>query len=100
MKRILAILFFLLFLFSQNLYADDDGNFAYIGQGLSKILTAAFQIPIYLVEKTMSEPIGLGTIDGALQGTYYSVAALLGGTLDIARGIVPYGKYALPFLFI
>ena len=100
MKRTLVILFFLLFLFSQNLYADDNSNFAYIGRGFSRILTAAFQIPIYIVEKTMSEPIGLGTIDGALQGTFYSVGSLLGGTLDIVRGIVPYGKYALPFLFL
>ena len=100
MKRTLTILFFLVFFFSRSLYADDDGNFSYINRGFYRILTAAFQIPIYLVEKTMSEPIGLGTVDGALQGAYYSVASLLGGTLDIARGVVPYGKYALPFLFV
>ena len=80
------------------LYAGDDRNFAYINRGFFRILTAAFQIPRYLIYKTLSEPLGLGTVDGALQGAFYSVAELSGGALDIARGAAPYAKYSLFFL--
>ena len=80
------------------LYADDDTNFAYISRGFFRILTAAFQIPRYLLYKTLSEPIGLGTVDGALTGAYYAVAELSGGALDIARGAAPYAKYMVFFL--
>ena len=92
----------LLFVFSSgpNLYADDNTNFSYIGRGFLKILTAAFQVPTYLIQKTLSEPIGLGTVDGALQGAFYAVGSVLDGTLDMARGVTPYAKYALPFLFL
>ena len=89
-----------LFFRGPNLYADDNSNFAFIGRGFSKILTAAFQVPRYLIGKTLTEPIGLGTIDGALQGVFYAVSSVLDGTLDIGRGVVPYAKYALPFLFL
>ena len=91
---------FPLFFSDPTLYADDNSNFAYIGQGFAKILTAAFQVPRYLVEKTLGEPVGLGTVDGVLQGSYYAVASVLDGTLDIARGVVPYAKYTMPFLFL
>ena len=89
-----------LFFCNPSLYADDNSNFAYIGRGFSKILTAAFQVPRYLIGKTLTEPIGLGTVDGAFQGVFYAVSSVLGGTLDIGRGVVPYAKYALPFLFL
>lgn len=88
----------LLFTPPRPLYADDDANFAYIGRGLFRIVTAAFQVPQYLLEKTFSEPIGLGTVDGALTGTYYAVSEVLGGLVDIGRGTVPYAKYAVFFL--
>ena len=104
MKRKSSSLF-ILFLFIiflsvpyQDLYANDDANFAYISRGFFRILTAAFQIPRYLLYKTVNEPIGLGTVDGALTGVFYSVAELSGGVLDIARGAAPYGKYMLFFL--
>ena len=97
---ICLVALFLIFFSSPSLYAGDDQNFAYIGQGFSKILTAAFQVPRYLIQKTLGEPLGLGTVDGALQGTFYAVASILDGTMDIGRGVVPYAKYALPFLFL
>ena len=97
---LLLILFALMLSFfgpAENLYANDDANFAYMSRGFFRILTAAFQIPRYLLYKTLSEPVGLGTIDGALTGTYYAVAEVSGGLFDIARGAVPYGKYLLFF---
>ena len=68
-----------------------------MSRGFFRILTATFQIPRYLLHKTLSEPIGLGTVDGALTGTYYAVAEVSGGLFDIARGAVPYVKYLLFF---
>ena len=79
-------------------YADsNDTNFNYISRGFYRILTAAFQIPEYMVKKTLSEPLGLGTVNGALSGAYYSVVELLGGTLDVGRGAAPYAKYLIFF---
>ena len=80
------------------LYADDVTNVSYVERGFMRILTAAFQLPRYLVQKTLSEPIGIGTVDGALSGTYYAIAELSGGLFDIGRGVVPYAKYMLFFL--
>ena len=88
-------------IFSANdkfLYADDVQNINYIERGFNRILTGAFQLPIYLVQKTLSGPLVLGTIDGAVQGTFYTISTLTGGIFDIARGTVPYGKYMLFFL--
>jgi len=87
----------IVFLSSGPLYAGDEQNINYIERGFYRIFTSVFQIPRYLVEKTLSEPIGLGTVDGALTGVYYSVAELSGGTFDIVRGVVPYAKYLVFF---
>lgn len=89
---------FLCFCLPPSLYADHDSNFAYIGQGFFRILSAAFQIPRYLLYKTFSGPPGLGTIDGLLTGTFSAVAAVSQGLLEIGRGVAPYGKYALFFI--
>lgn len=78
--------------------AGDVENVSYVERGFVRILTAAFQIPRYLVYKTLNEPIVLGTVDGVLTGTYYAVAELSGGLFDIVRGTVPYAKYLLFFL--
>lgn len=95
---ILALLTLFFAVSSSNLYANDDTNFAYIGRGVFKILTAVFEVPKYLVAKTLSEPIGIGTVNGAVTGTFYAVSALADGTLDVARGVVPYAKYMFFFL--
>lgn len=77
------------------LYAvDHDQSFAYFGRGLSKILTAAFQIPRYMINNTLSQPIGVGTVNGVIAGSFYAVRSVLDGTLDIGRGVAPYAKYA------
>lgn len=59
-----------------------------------RIFTSVFQLPQYLIQKTLTGPPVMGTVNGALTGTYYTVSHLLGGTFDILRGAVPYGKYA------
>ena len=80
-----------------NLYAGDVQNINYIERGFSRILTAAFQLPIYLVQKTLSGPPLVGTLDGAVTGAFYTVSSVTGGVFDIARGAVPYGKYLIFF---
>lgn len=100
MKRALLVIVLLAaaLIFSlphRSLYADDhDRNFAYVGRGLYRILGAVFQVPRYLIYKTVTEPIGLGTLDGAIQGTFFAVTELTKGVLDIGRGVAPYAKYA------
>lgn len=90
--------FCFLLLVPGKLFADDNANFYYIGKGFFRILTAVFQIPRYLIYKTLTEPPGLGTVDGALTGTFYAVSELSAGVLEVARGVVPYAKYMLFFL--
>ena len=80
---------------SPSLYADDVQNINYVERGFSRILTAAFQLPIYLVQKTLNGPPLLGTVDGALTGTFYTISSVTGGAFDIARGAAPYAKYLI-----
>ncbi len=93
---ILASLFFAVS--SSNLYANDGTNFAYIGRGFFRILTAVFELPKHVIEKTLTEPLIVGTVDGAVSGTVYAVSAVAKGTLDIARGVAPYAKYMVFFI--
>lgn len=88
----------LIFSFVPSLFADDVQNINYMERGIMRILTAGFQLPVYLIQRTVNGPPLVGTIDGALSGTYYTLSALLGGTFDIARGTVPYAKYMLFFI--
>lgn len=92
------LLVIVLTIFPGRVFADDAANVSYVERGFIRILTAAFQLPRHLVYKTLNEPIGIGTVDGALTGAFYVVRELSGGMFDIARGVVPYAKYALFFL--
>ena len=80
------------------LYAGDVQNINYIERGFFRILTAAFQLPIYLVQKTLNGPPIVGTIDGVLTGTFYTISSVTGGAFDLARGAVPYAKYLIFFV--
>ena len=79
-------------------YAGDVENVSYVERGVQRIFSAAFQLPIYLVKKTFNGPPLLGTLDGALSGTFYTVSSLIGGTFDVVRGTIPYAKYLVFFL--
>lgn len=97
---LLMVVGILVFTPHPNLWANDVQNINYMERGFFRILTAAFQLPRFLVYKTMSGPPLVGTVDGVLTGTFAMVSSLMGGVFDIAKGTVPYGKYALPFLFL
>lgn len=81
-----------------NLYAGDVENVSYIERGFSRILTGAFALPWYLINKTLNEPPIFGTIDGIFTGTFYTVSQLSGGVFDIVRGVLPYAKYLIFFV--
>ncbi len=76
-----------------NVYADHGENFFYISQGFSRILGSTFQIPGYMIHKTLSGPVGIGTVDGILSGTYGALHELSQGTFQMAQGAAPYAKY-------
>lgn len=102
-RKTRKVLWGLAFLFafwvlSLNVFADDVQNVNYVERGFFRIFTAAFQLPRYLVEKTLNEPPPFGTLDGALTGTYYTVSAVVGGAFDIVRGTLPYAKYLIFFV--
>lgn len=78
-----------------SLYADDVQNINYLERGFFRIFTAVFQLPIYLVQKTLNGPPVAGTVDGVLSGAFYTVSSLMGGAFDIARGAIPYAKYLI-----
>jgi len=80
------------------LWAGDAQNISYMERGIYRILTAAFQLPRYLIQKTFTGPPILGTVDGALTGTFYTISSVMGGAFDIARGVVPYAKYMVFFI--
>ena len=78
--------------------ADDVQNVSYLERGTMRILTAAFQLPRYLIQKTMTGPPIVGTVDGAISGTFYTVASLVGGAFDLVKGAIPYAKYMVFFI--
>ena len=80
------------------LYADDVRNFSHISTGFTRVLGAALQIPRYLIYKTLSGPPGLGTVDGALTGTFYAVKEITEGSFEMAAGAAPYAKYLAFFI--
>ncbi len=80
------------------LYAGDVQNINYIERGFFRIFTAAFQLPIYLVQKTLNGPPIVGTVDGVLTGTFYAISSVTGGVFDLVRGAVPYAKYLIFFV--
>lgn len=87
---ILEIIFLIL---PGRLYAGDVQNINYLERGFFRIFTAAFQLPIYLIQKTLNGPPIVGTIDGVLTGTFYTISSVTGGAFDLARGAIPYAKY-------
>lgn len=78
-------------LFSASLYQDTN-RFAY---GFQRVLGAAIQLPFRTIQRTLSGPIGVGTVAGVLDGTVRTVTDLMGGTFDMAAAAAPYAKYAV-----
>ena len=72
-------------------------------RGLGRVIGGVFAIPISVLAGTMSGPPIIGTLAGAIGGTFNGVGMVLGGLLDVASSAIPLAKaaapYVLPFLF-
>jgi hypothetical protein len=97
-RLVILVCAFFLFASPRNLFAGDVENVSYVERGFSRILTSAFQLPRYLIQRTFTGPPIIGTLDGALSGTFYTVSELSGGLFDIVRGVIPYAKYLIFFI--
>lgn len=84
---------------SANLFSDDVQNVNYVERGFYRILSGPFELPRELVQRTLSGPLVLGTVDGALTGAVSALSSVLGGVFDVVRGTVPYAKYG-PLFFL
>ena len=74
---------------------DVGGNSALILRGVTKVVGATFQIPAAMLQDSTQVMFPFGILTGAVRGSFRSVAGLLSGALDIAKGGGPYAKYAL-----
>ena len=96
MFKKVTVFIFLLVLISPTVFAaspyEDTNRFAY---GFKRIFAAPFQIPIRALQGTFQGPLGLGTVSGALQGTYYTLGEFVGGIFDMGAAAAPYAKYAV-----
>jgi len=97
-RLFLVILTLWLGLCPKEAYADDVENVSYVERGVQRIFSAVFQLPIYVVKKTYYGPPLVGTLDGVLSGTFYTITSAVGGTFDLVRGTIPYAKYLVFFL--
>lgn len=93
---LLAAAFFLLA--APPAFSNDDENVSSLSRGFSRVFQAPFQLPFHLIHQTLNEPPILGTVDGALTGSYFTIQDLTTGTFDIIRGALPYAQYLIFFL--
>ncbi len=89
-----AILILTLFLPSASAASvyQDTNRFTY---GFKRVVAAPFQIPIRTLQGTFYGPFIVGTVGGIFQGTFSTVADLVGGVFDMGAAAAPYAKYAL-----
>lgn len=95
-KCILAGFVFLTasFFFPSHAAAGDAENIASFAGGFSRILSSTIQLPLKLVNNTMSQPFPFGIITGAVEGTVSTVTTLVSGVAQMGTAAAPYAKYA------
>ncbi len=74
--------------------ADTGEDVAYASRGVSRILGSVFAIPKAMLQDSGRVMFPFGIVTGAVRGTVQTVAGVIGGTADVARGAAPYAKYA------
>ncbi len=72
--------------------SQDSGRFTY---GALRVLRGAFQLPTSILSGTFSGPPIFGTLAGAIQGTFRTVADVTGGVFHMGVAAAPYAKYAV-----
>ena len=70
--------------------------------GLTKIVAGVFQLPVSILAGTFTGPPVIGTLMGAVNGTFRTVSFIAGGATELALDGVSLAKaaapYVLPFL--
>lgn len=98
LRQALAVSFMLAFFLTLPgpIFAEtSSGRFS---RGLMSTTTAAFQLPLQLVNSTLTKPFPFGVVDGAVRGTVGTVGQMVGGIFDMGAGAAPYAKYAVFFV--
>jgi hypothetical protein len=95
LKVFLALLLVLGVLFTSSLvYAGAGEDIAYASRGVGKIVGGMFAIPKAMFQDSGRVMFPFGLVTGAVRGTVQTVAGVVGGVVDVARGGAPYAKYA------
>ncbi|MFH1208830.1 MAG: hypothetical protein V1673_04660 [Candidatus Omnitrophota bacterium] len=98
MKNLKTFLAFLLIsdvlLVSFPVYAGTGENIAYATRGVGKIVGGVFAIPKAMFQDSGRVMFPFGLVTGAIRGTVQTLAGVVGGVVDVARGGAPYAKYA------
>lgn len=98
MKKVFIFSFVIIMLFAVPLpifaanVANDTGRFTY---GAQRIFLGVFELPLQVVKGTFYGPPVIGTVSGALSGTFLTFSNVMGGAFDMAAASAPYAKYAL-----
>ena len=69
-----------------------------IVRGVQQVVAAVFALPFGVLQGTLSGPPIIGTLGGALSGTFRTVSLVTSGAMEIVSGAVPLAKAAAPFL--
>jgi hypothetical protein len=75
-------------------YANPGEDVSYAARGASKLLGSVFAIPKAMLQDSGRVMFPFGIVTGAVRGTFQTVAGVVGGVADVARGGAPYAKYA------
>ena len=67
-------------------------------RGLAKIVTGVFQFPVSTLAGTFSGPPILGTLMGAVNGTFQGIGLVASGLLDVTFSAMPIAKAVAPYL--
>ena len=84
-----------LLLFQPAVRADVGGD---VLGGFTDLLTGLFAIPMGILQGTMSGPPIVGTVAGALTGTFHAIGSTLGGVYRLIRAAIPIAGSAAPYL--
>jgi len=90
------IIFFIFFLaFGVTAQAVEYSDTSRFMQGFGKVVSAPFQLPMHLLQKSFTQAPPIGILNGAIGGTTKTVSSLMSGLWDMAGAAAPYAKYAL-----
>jgi len=76
----------------------DQSTAGLLYRGTSRILTAPMRGASTAINQSTRQPFPFGLVAGTLNGTVQTVAGVLSGAIDLARGAVPYAKYLVFFI--